>query len=212
MFSKWLTTKSGNLEPAGGQDMMAWQLASGKHGRRAPQTPGSPLPGEADEAWKVLEIVNDSIRRAETKSSIIMAAAGAIGGVLYNIAETRVRQETAFDASAAFCGIAALAAVIFAGFALIPHLRPHDNPDSLIYFHHVSRRYNGDEGSAEYRRLLKLLVADKDRLVDGISAQIWANAQVARQKYQMNKAGLIAILFSTVALAATGAITVGCLR
>lgn len=190
---------------------MARQLASGRHGRRASETPSDPLAAEPEEAWKVLEIVNDSIRRTENKSSIIMAAAGAIGGVLYNITKACVHQGAAFDATAAFCGIAALAAAIFAGFALIPRLRRHDNPDSLIYFHHVSRRYGEDEGSAEYQRLLKLLIADKGLLVDGISAQIWANAHVARQKYEMTKAGLIAVLLSIAALAATTVITVSCL-
>lgn len=159
---------------------------------------------ETGQAWNVLAIVNDSIRHAENKAAATMAAAGALGGALYGLAANRLHPGVAFDVTAAICGVAVASAALFAGLCLMPRLRSGDDPDSLLYFHHIARSHQGPAGRAEYERLLKALIAHNDLLLKDIGTQIWANSQVAQRKYQLNRLGLIAILLATIMLAATG--------
>jgi len=159
----------------------------------------------------VLAVVNDSIRHAENKGAVTLGAAGAVGGVLYNLAGNRAHPGIAFDVSAAICGISVIAAAIFAAVCLMPRLRSNDEPNSLVYFNHIARRHRGITGSADYSLSLKALIRDNNLLLEDLGAQIWANTQVARQKYQMNKLGLLAILLAILALAATSIIAVASL-
>jgi hypothetical protein len=174
-----------------------------RHGQTGSITPVTVVP-ETGQAWNVLAIVNDSIRHAENKAAATMVAAGAIGGAVYSLTVNRLHAGVAFDVTAAICGVAVASAALFAGLCLMPRLRSGDDPDSLLYFHHIARSHQGSAGRAEYERLLKALIADNDLLLKDIGKQIWANSQVAQRKYQLNRLGLIAVLLATVMLAATG--------
>jgi hypothetical protein len=137
-----------------------------------------------------------------------MGTAGVIGGALYNLVGDRAHPGLVFDVAATICAISVVAAATFAGLCLMPRLRSKDEPNSLIYFHHIARRHRGTTGSADYARSLGALADDNNLLLKEIGTQIWANTQVACQKYKMNKLGLIAILLAILALAATSIIAV----
>lgn len=163
---------------------------------------------ETDHAWRVLALVNDSIRHAENKGAITMGAAGVIGATLYNLVGNRAHPGVILDIAAAICAIFVVIAATFAGLCLMPRLRSKDEPNSLVYFHHIARRHQSLTGSADYVRSLEALINDNHLLIQDLGMQIWANTQVARRKYQMNKLGLLAILLASFALAATSIIAV----
>jgi hypothetical protein len=139
-----------------------------------------PLPDPGN-AWNVLAVVSESVGHAETKGALIMGAAGAVGGLLYNLYENGTHRGAIVDIALAICGLAVVAAATSAALCLTPRLRSKDAPNSVIYFHHIVRRHRTGMGSADYGALLKAIVADRDRLIDDLATQIWANSHVARQ-------------------------------
>lgn len=165
-------------------------------------SPAVPL-RSSDHAWQILAIMSDSIRYADKKGAVGMSAAGAVGGVLYDVVRNQAYAGIALYLVAGIDGILVIAAAIFAGLCMMPRLRHNDDPSSLVYFHHIARRHQDTSGSASYEALLKALSADDSLLTEDLSAQIWANAQVARQKYRMISLSLAALLLSIAALAAT---------
>ncbi|BCJ29587.1 hypothetical protein Asera_37780 [Actinocatenispora sera] len=65
---------------------------------------------------------------------------------------------------------------------LAPRLRSLGEPDSMIYFDHIARRYGSDK-ELYIRRFVRL--SAKDNLVaEQVVEQIWANSCVARRKFQ----------------------------
>jgi Family of unknown function (DUF5706) len=187
---------------------MRARASGGRHGDRPAIGLGLSSAPEPDQAWKVLAVVNDSVRHAENKGAVVLGAAGVIGSVLYTLAGNRAHPGTFFDAAAATCGACVIAAATFAGLCLIPRLRSRDEPKSLVYFHHIARRHRGVTGSADYERSLRSLLADSSLLLEDLAAQIWANTQVAERKYRMIKVGLIALMLAILALAVTSIIAV----
>jgi Family of unknown function (DUF5706) len=163
---------------------------------------------EPAQAWQVLGLVNDSIQRADGKGAVTMGAAGVVGGALYSLVGNRAHPGVALDVAAATCLTLVIAAAIFSGLCLMPRLRSKDEPNSLVYFDHIARRHQSVMGRADYQRSLRALTGEGNLLLEDLAAQIWANTQVARRKYQMNRLGLIAILLATLALAVTGIIAV----
>jgi hypothetical protein len=158
----------------------------------------SPDPGHA---WNVLAVVSESIRHAEMKGALIMGAAGAVGGLLYNLYGNDTHHRIIVDVAVAFCGLSTVAAATFAALCLTPRLRSKDGPNSVVYFHHIARRHNTATGFADYGAVLKTMSSDHDRLIEDIAAQIWANAHIACQKFLMARLGVIAILTAFVTLA-----------
>ncbi|QZH69467.1 Pycsar system effector family protein [Mycolicibacterium farcinogenes] len=137
---------------------------------------------DAAEAWKAVSLVNDWVKHAETKSAATLAAAGVMGGVLYNL----VKEQTEFDCllrlAAPLCGLLIVLAAAGAIVALWPRLASNETPTSSLYFDHIARRH--PQSSTEYVKELRTLVLSPDDLLSQLGQQVWANACVARRKYQ----------------------------
>ncbi len=170
--------------------------------RRPRPNPEYRLSLDPGSAWKVLAVVNESIRHAEMKGALILGAAGAVGGLLFNLPGSRTHHGVMDDLVVLICGLSTLAAATFAALCLTPRLRSRDEPDSVIYFHHIARRYRAASQTADYGAMLGTICADSDRLIADIAAQIWANSCVARQKFLMARLGLIAVLMAFLTLTA----------
>ena len=164
---------------------------------------------EPAQAWQVLGLVNDSIQRADGKGAVTMGAAGVVGGALYSLVGNRAHPGVALDVAAATCLTLVIAAAIFSGLCLMPTLAVQgrtEQPFHLLRSHRPppSKCY-GKSGS---QRSLRALTGEGHLLLEDLAAQLWANTQVARRKYQMNRLGLIAILLAILAFAVTGIIAV----
>jgi hypothetical protein len=148
---------------------------------------------DAAEAWKAVGLVNDWVKHAETKAAATLAAAGVMGGVLYNL----VKGQTSFDClmrlTAPLCGLLVVAAAGCAIVALWPRLARSEPPTSALYFDHIARKH--PHSSTEYVKELRALVLAPDELLSQLGQQVWANARVARRKYQAVGWGLV-LLFS----------------
>ncbi|WP_460654660.1 Pycsar system effector family protein [Kribbella endophytica] len=132
-----------------------------------------------EQAWKILDVVTGWVRASEVKATAALAAGGVIGGTVYNL--TKNETLSVAEIVIVICSVASiLGAALCAGACLIPRLWVKENPQNLIYFNHVARRYSRYE---DYRSVFQELVVDEARLVDEISAQAWVNSKIARRKF-----------------------------
>lgn len=160
-------------------------------------------PVDAAEAWKAVGLVNDWVRHAEGKAATTLAAAGVVGGVLYNL----VKNETDFDLilaiAAPAAAVLAVVAAVLAVVALWPRLFSREPATSSLYFEHIARRH--PKSSDAYVHELRKLIADPAELLEQLGQQVWANARVARRKYRWAGWALVAVMGAACALAIVAA-------
>ncbi|MEV5968353.1 Pycsar system effector family protein [Kribbella sp. NPDC051952] len=165
------------------------------------QEPGDPIVEVVsvgtEQAWKILDVVTGWVRASEVKATAALAAGGVIGGTVYNLAKdaTLNAAEIVFVIG---CVASILGAAICAGCCLIPRLWIKENPQNLIYYNHVAKRYTRYE---DYRTVFQALVIDEARLVDQISAQAWANSKIARRKFLWSGWAIIFVFLSLIFVA-----------
>lgn len=165
--------------------------------------------GSPDQAWKMLSLVNDWIKHAETKASGTMAAAGVAAGVLYNLLKDVSCPGKLIGIPAAICVVLVVTAGLAAAWALRPRLWSREEPTSNLYFDHIARRHSKKAGAGAFGETIRTLSAADFELVGEIAGQIWANAHVARAKYRWANIGLSAVLLALIALAATALAVAG---
>jgi Family of unknown function (DUF5706) len=176
----------------------------------SPEQPTSPAwttpPDSVDGAWRVLGLVSDWIRHAEAKAGVCLAAAGFIGGVLFQLVVEHDRDRRA-QALALICAGWVCLACGFAGLSLWPRLRDGGPPTSVIYFGHIARDRSGgrraSDAMAAYVNRLHATMTDPDALMTAVGGQIWANARVARRKYRWASLALLCMLLALATLGAT---------
>ena len=160
-------------------------------------------PCDPDHAWKALGLVNEWLRHAEAKSATSLAAAGVVGGVLFNLLKDRSLAGPWVNTSSIVCAIAVVCAGGCAAIALWPRLRATEDPTSVLYFSHIARRR---ESPATYAETLMLLTSDTQALTKEIAHQVRWNAGVAHTKYLWAGRALSCLLVAIAALAFTAAI------
>lgn len=169
----------------------------------APTPPDEPeeedSPVDAAEAWKAVGLVNDWVRHAESKAATTLAAAGVVGGVLYNLVKDESDFGIVLAIAAPVAAALAIAGAVCAVIALWPRLRNNEPATSSLYFEHIARRH--PDSSAAYVVELRELIADPGRLLDQLGQQVWANARVAKRKYRWAGIALVAVMGAALALA-----------
>lgn len=154
---------------------------------------------DAAEAWKAMGLVNDWVKHAETKAATTLAAAGVIGGVLYNLVKDLTTFDCLMKLAIPLCGLLILIAAGCAIAALWPRLAGGGPPTSTLYFDHIARKH--PHFAAAYVEELRALVCSPDELISQLGQQVWANARVARRKYQAVGWGLVSLFSGGAALA-----------
>ena len=166
---------------------------------------------DPEQAWKVLTLVNDWVRHAETKIGATLAATGVTGGVLFTLIRGRPDRSLALEVTAAVCGGLVLLAGVLAGLAVLPRLRARswrrEPPTSPLYFAHIARRYRGVR-AAEYPQVLAELTVDADALTREIGCQVRANAGVAHRKHRLTHAAILSLMLGLLALVAVALVIV----
>lgn len=129
--------------------------------------------GDPDQTWRVLGLVNDWIKHAETKAAGTLAAAGVSGGVLYNLVKGVTDPSRLLDVVAVACAVCIILGGLCAAWALRPRLWSKEEPTSNLYFHHIARRHPKKGKGTEYLPTLGALTKDHAALVADIAGQVW---------------------------------------
>jgi hypothetical protein len=156
---------------------------------------------DPDQAWKVLQLVNDWVRHAETKLAATLGAAGISGGLLYSLAANRNDASVPFNIAAAICCTAVIVAGIAAMIGLLPTLRHRTSTSSNpLYFDDIQRAYRGD--TSRYRDALHAITTDRGELLGLLGQQIQAVSGVASRKFRWANLSIRALFVDLVALGA----------
>lgn len=158
--------------------------------------------GDAEQAWRVLGLVNDWLKHAEAKAAGALTIAGVVGGVLYTLVAEQKDLPWAVGFVAVLCGIAVLASGVSAAVALWPRLKSKEPPTSPLYFNHIARQHA--DGST-YHDTLKLVTSKPEDMVRELAAQIWANAHVSQKKFRWAGYSIVALILSLAGLAVVAA-------
>lgn len=194
-----MTTSSGSEQsqsPEGGQPIEPPE--SGGTTTDTPVVVGSP-----DQTWRVLGLVNDWIKHAETKAAGTLATAGVSAGVLYNLLKDLNHSGWLIDALAFACATCIVLGGLSAAWALRPRLWSREEPTSNLYFHHIARKHPKKSKGLDYLSTLGALTRDDAALVNEIAGQVWSNAHVAKAKFQAANIGLTFVLVGIVLLGGT---------
>lgn len=165
--------------------------------------PSTPAIGDPEQAWKVLAVVTEWVRHAESKAAATLATAGVVCGILYSLLKDQHYKPDVVIISAIICGFLTLSAALFAGFALVPRIWRERDPVNSLYFDHIARSHPRSGGSSSYSLKLHSLITNDGRLVNEIADQVWANSHIARDKFRWVNLGVLAILLALLALAVT---------
>jgi hypothetical protein len=191
--------------------------------------------GDPDHAWKALNLVNDWVKHAETKSAATLAAAGVTGGVLYNLVKDQTNPSLPLDVVAAVCGAATVWAALAALAALAPQLTvPHrrrrqtgpadggiepvdeqtkqdaaqaaaEDDPVNLLFFADIAKHYSDDGPT-YAQVLATLTANRPHLTRHIARQVHANALVTHRKFMLANRAIEGLRIALVFLALTAVV------
>jgi hypothetical protein len=166
--------------------------------------PSAAAVASTEEAWRTLGLVAEWIKHAEAKAAGLLAGAGVIAGVLYNLMSNRPHPGMALTVCASACAVFTLLAAVCAATALRPRLDVGGvRPGGLLYFGHIAR---SEQGRTAYVEAFRALARDQDAMMGEVVGQVWSTARVAWQKYRWGSWGLWNLTLAMVCLAVTGAV------
>ncbi len=157
----------------------------------------------ASYASTLLAEAREEVGRADSKVSILLAAAGVAGSVLAGASVAEGASLTHLPLWAEILGALGLGSYVLGtsalGLALLPRTRHHSAPDKLYFFGHVAT-YRTPETLAP--ALERAAECSEHRTID----QLWHVSRIIVRKYQLLRAGMVLLaigllLFATVALA-----------
>jgi hypothetical protein len=165
---------------------------------------------EPEQAWKVLLLVNELLKHAETKLAAVLTAAGVAGGGLFGVVRGHSSLGVAWGVLTVTCGVAVIAAGGFAMAGLSPVVSISGawpagefNP---LFFADIEA-HAAIHGEDAYVTELADLSARPELLVRHIGQQICANSAVVRRKYRWASRAVRALALALSLLAVTAAVS-----
>jgi hypothetical protein len=159
-------------------------------------------PADVDQAWKALNLVNDWIRDAESKTSVVLALGGVAGGALYNLVKKQTDPTPWVSTLSVTCGPFVFATGVCAALALIPRTNlkstTEDDATNPLFFAHVATKYAAD--GVTYGQVFRALTADPEELTKHIENQLHANAAVAHRKFLWVNRAVAALFLALLTL------------
>ncbi|AHH22339.1 hypothetical protein NONO_c75840 [Nocardia nova SH22a] len=169
---------------------------------RATITDSAPEP-HVDDAWRLLTMILELLKHAETKAVAALATAGVLGQLLLSVVRSASGTEGATQRICLVLAAVAIAgAAICAAAALRPRLGARRGTTNPLYFGHITAGFGFSRES--YAKELTALTRDPETMSAQLAAQIWENAAVARRKFLFATIAvwclLLAILLSAAAV------------
>jgi len=143
----------------------------------------TPAQVSADQGWKLLSTVNEWIRFADAKAGAVLAFAGAMGTMLYNLVKGLPRTTGWLDTSVIATCVLLFACALLAGLTIAPRTTDKDAvPDTIsrLFFASITQHYKGNR--LAYRNEIRRLSEDTEALLVELADQIHANARIATVK------------------------------
>ncbi|MDN5285042.1 MAG: hypothetical protein JWR38_1316 [Mucilaginibacter sp.] len=135
-----------------------------------------------DRYWEILQLNIEWLRFSETKATLILTVYGVLLTLIYTNASSvfeSLKTSIALLVMILIYGGLALASIVLAFLCINPILK-NKNPNSIIYFGHISKKFRN---KAEYQVHAKAILDDEDKYSEQITEQIYIISKVAWNKY-----------------------------
>ncbi|SDP86407.1 hypothetical protein SAMN05428975_3127 [Mucilaginibacter sp. OK268] len=132
--------------------------------------------------WEILQTNIEWLRFSETKATLVLTVYGVLFTLIYT-------NSTAVFTSVSASGWLLFMVFVYVGFALtsigfaflcINPILQNKNPNSIIYFGHISKKF---KNKREYMDFAKTILDDEEKYADQITEQIYVISKVAWNKY-----------------------------
>lgn len=134
--------------------------------------------------WQILQLNIEWLRFSETKATLILTVYGILFTLIYtnsNAVFESVVNSTWVMAMVLIFGAISLTSIILAFLCINPILK-NKNPNSIIYFGHISKKFRNQ---GQYKAFAKSVLDDEEAYSDQITEQIYVISKVAWKKYWM---------------------------
>lgn len=135
-----------------------------------------------EKRWSILQYNSEWLKFSDTKASLILTVYGIIITIIYSNSVDVFEAISSSKIIQIICILSTLSSLISIYFAfrcINPTLK-NTNPDSIIYFGHISEKYSTFK---EYHQATKDLIDNEEKLSVQISEQIYTNSKIAWKKY-----------------------------
>ncbi|MFG1901455.1 Pycsar system effector family protein [Micromonospora carbonacea] len=162
---------------------------------------------EHEDPWKILQNINEWLRHADTKASLVLTLDGALVGLI----ALRVQTPGTFDRQPFVTALLLLATGLLAGslgwtvIAVAPRSSVTGQQPSLLYFGHIAAEFEARESSFVER--FTALSGDREALHRQVASQVWANSMVARRKYRHLERGIRFTAAALLVIVVTGVVS-----
>ncbi len=151
---------------------------------------------EKEEYWKILNNTNDWIKYSDTKATIILTMFGVLITIIYsNSAEVLagIQNSNWILFFSILTGICTTLSILFAFLCINPKLT-NSNPNSIIYFGHIKKKFKTSE---EYSKKASKIMANSDSYRKELAEQVHTNSKIAWGKFK-NVTWCVRFLFSSL--------------
>lgn len=135
-----------------------------------------------DKYWNILQQNNEWLRYSETKASILLTVYGIIITIIYSNAKEvyeAINESNLLLITSIIFGIVSIISIYFSFKCINPRLK-NDNPTSIIYFGHISKKNKNYE---DYLQYSKAIINNDDKFCEQVAEQIFVNSGIAWKKF-----------------------------
>jgi hypothetical protein len=136
----------------------------------------------SDRYFQILQLNIDWLRFSETKATLILTVYGIMLTMVYTNSTsvfTSINNSCLILMLAFLYGLVSLASIGMAFWCINPKLKNKD-PNSIIYFGHISKKF---KTQAQYKTFAHLVLEDEDSYHDQLTGQIFSISKIAWKKY-----------------------------
>lgn len=136
----------------------------------------------SDRYWEILQVNIEWLRFSETKATLILTVFSIILTLVYTNAQSvfeSVQKSSLILGLVFFYGLISLISISLAFWCINPVLK-NKNPNSIIYFGHISKKFRNE---AQYKEFAQTILDNEDAFHDQITSQIYSISKIAWKKY-----------------------------
>ena len=166
-----------------------------------------PQPPDIETQWNLLGLVNDWINHSETKIGAVLAFNGVAGAGLYSLVVGKHPDSCFWRTAALWTTLWILTSGFCCLMGLIPRTARIRNVPATrnpLYFDHVASDF---ANASEYNDAIRRVTSDRDTLSMLLSAQVYANSNVAASKYKFATGAICALSFGLLGLSGLAILT-----
>lgn len=145
---------------------------------------------QLEDAWNLLNLINDWIKHAEQKLGVTLAFLGVIAVGFLTFTVGAADRDATTNVLLIIGGVVLAIAVMLATAGLLPRLgsRSGNRPPNIFFYRDIAERY--EDAPSAFARDLGQVLQSPSSVLESISRQCVANSVVAVRKYRLTNCSI----------------------